>query len=70
MQSAILSFLAAIFFIMLGVKQGYIKYLFWVIGMTQTGIEPRFTKLITWPILIEMILNLISMNKNNCDFYV
>ena len=26
---------------MLSVKQGSIKYYFWVLGMTQPGIEPR-----------------------------
>ena len=39
----LLHFILDPYLIMLSVKQGGIKYHFWVFGMTRAGIEPRST---------------------------
>ena len=47
--------------ILLSVKQGGIKYHFWVIGMTRPGIEPRSSRPLAYTLLIRPMPQLIIM---------
>ena len=51
---------------MLSVKQGNIKYYFWVFGMTQPGIEPRSPRPLanTLPIRLKNVLFLTRNKKD------
>ena len=51
---------------MLIVRQGGIKYYFWVFGMTRPGIEPRFPGTLANTLLRELIKDKVYYGNETC----